>query len=241
MDSKSDTMSNQQSQVRSVPLVERMDKELGEATSGIGTILAEFVRRTLRTGIQKVDEELQDRVDEKVDASITGHMPVIEETAREVAGQRVEVLETEFQSTVQRIDSDIEQTERRTDENARRVIEEQLESLKTRSKSTADELRDAVGKVQQLLEDERQRREAAEQNLTNALQQGLQKAGTLMQQQSEALQQKLQQQIILQREQLDRAEARIAELEKPRGLAKLFGKLGGKKKAQAEPAEFDEE
>lgn len=238
VEGKTDSLRTRDSDVRSVPLVEKMDAELGEASTGIGSILTEFVRRTLRTGIQKVDEELQDRVDEKVGASVNEHMPAIEDAAREVAGKRVEGLETELKSTVTRIDHDIEETERRTDENARKVIVEQLEAIKTRSKSTADELQEHINKVQayaasleKRIAEETARRESVEQKLSHALQQSMQQAGNLMQKQTDILHKKLEQ-----------AEERLAELEKPRGLKKLFGGFGGKKKKPAvEEAESGEE
>ncbi|MBW3600813.1 MAG: hypothetical protein KY475_26545, partial [Planctomycetes bacterium] len=56
-------------------LVERLDPALGEASSGIGVLLSELVRRTLRGGVAKIEEEMHEFVEEKLELAVEERMP----------------------------------------------------------------------------------------------------------------------------------------------------------------------
>ena len=51
----------------------------------VGAMLTEFIRRTLRSGVVRIDEEMHGYVAEKVDATIADRTPAMERVAAEVA------------------------------------------------------------------------------------------------------------------------------------------------------------
>ncbi len=77
------------------PLVERMDPAIGEATSVMGAMLTELLRRTLRGGVMKIGNELQAYVAEQVDSTISERTPAIEQAAAEVAEHTARSAATE--------------------------------------------------------------------------------------------------------------------------------------------------
>ena len=89
------------------PLAERLHEAIGEASSGIGVRLSELVRRTLRGSVQKIDEEMQEFVEEKLDSAVTARMPQFEDAAQQVAVQKARDVVTE---TVSSVDRDAKQT-----------------------------------------------------------------------------------------------------------------------------------
>src|SRR5690349_12159416 len=76
-------------------LVERMDPAIGEATSVMGAMLTELLRRTLRGGVRQVGDELQAFVAEKVDETIFDRRPVLEQIAHETADKSAREAATE--------------------------------------------------------------------------------------------------------------------------------------------------
>jgi chromosome segregation ATPase len=152
----------------SLPLVERLDPALGEATTGLGALLTELIRRTLRGSVQKVDEEMQEFVAEKVDLMIADRTPVIERTAAEVAEntaraaatevavEEVKVLENKTTATAQELARQIEETERRaqtatteTAENLAKQIEETERRTQAATTETAQNLAKQIVEVDQ--------------------------------------------------------------------------------------------
>lgn len=108
----------------STPLAERMDPAIGEATSVMGTVMTELLRRTLRGGVMKIGEELDDYVHEKVGETIQDQRPVIENlaveaadrcariAATEVATEEVKALESRTQDADRDLAARIEETDR---------------------------------------------------------------------------------------------------------------------------------
>lgn len=76
-------------------LAERMDLSIGEASTVIGSVLTELMRRSLRGGVMQIGEQLHDFVTEKVDATIVERTPVIEQVAVEVADKTARTAATE--------------------------------------------------------------------------------------------------------------------------------------------------
>ena len=66
-----------------LPLVEQMDLAIGEATTVMGAMMTELLRRSLRGGVMKIGEELDGFVADKVEATLTEKQPVIELMAAE--------------------------------------------------------------------------------------------------------------------------------------------------------------
>lgn len=141
------------------PLVERVDASIGEASTMIGAMLTEFMRRTLRNGVIKIDEEMNDYVGEKVDATIADRTPLLEKTAAEVAEVtaraaaadlvtgEVQGLEHRTEAKARQLADRIQETERRaaqaTTETAKRLasqIEETEKRVQSHSVETAQQL-----------------------------------------------------------------------------------------------------
>jgi chromosome segregation ATPase len=154
-------------------LVERMDPAIGEATSVMGAMLTELLRRTLRGGVRQVGDELQSFVAEKVDETISDRRPVLEQIAVEAADKSARVAATEVAT------EEVRAAEQRAAEKDRELagrIEETEKKAEERTASTARELHGRIGQVetkaeemtastargltQQLQETEKQVREA---------------------------------------------------------------------------------
>lgn len=105
-------------------LVEQMDPVIGEASSGIGSLMTELIRRMLRTGIQKVDEELHAQVSDKIEDLLTQRGPQLEEAAALVARRHAE------STAVTLLQASTEAIERQTAEAAAKLRAELSEAEK---------------------------------------------------------------------------------------------------------------
>src|SRR5438552_2948323 len=76
---------NEQTNNSVMPLLERMDDAVGEATTVMGAVLTELLRRTLRGGVSQIGEGLTAYVSDQVDATIADRTPAIEPAAAEIA------------------------------------------------------------------------------------------------------------------------------------------------------------
>jgi hypothetical protein len=133
------------------PLASSLDLAIGEATTVMGAMVTELVRRSLRGGVLKIGEQLETYVGERVDQTIAERRPVIEQTASAVAeqtayttaaklvGEEVYALEQRATEADRALVGQIEAAERRTheagEESARRLsaeIEEKRQHLATR-------------------------------------------------------------------------------------------------------------
>src|SRR5438034_8013789 len=79
----------------SLSLVDRMDPAIGEASSVMGAVLTELLRRSLRGGVLKISDELQAFVCDKVEGTLAERTPVIEQQASEVAGNTARAVAAE--------------------------------------------------------------------------------------------------------------------------------------------------
>jgi hypothetical protein len=68
-----------------VSLVERLDPSIGELSSVMGAMMTELLRRTLRDSVRQIDDELEARAAQKLDATIANRLPAIEQSATEAA------------------------------------------------------------------------------------------------------------------------------------------------------------
>jgi hypothetical protein len=66
-------------------LAERLDPAIGEATTVMGAMLTELLRRTLRGGVMRISDELHHYASERVDAAVAERTPAIERAATAVA------------------------------------------------------------------------------------------------------------------------------------------------------------
>jgi hypothetical protein len=167
-------------------LVERMDPAIGEATSVMGAMLTELLRRTLRGGVRQVGDELQAFVAEKVDETIFDRRPVLEQIAHEtadksarvaateVATEEVRAVEVRVHEGDERLAAQIEETARAAEqlatEKARELtgrIEETEKKAEERTTSTARELH---GRIEQVETKAEERTVSTARDLTQQIQ-----------------------------------------------------------------------
>lgn len=66
-------------------LPEQLDDAIGEASTGIGVMLSELVRRSLKGGVANIDQTLQGFAEAQVHSAVERQMPQVAETASSVA------------------------------------------------------------------------------------------------------------------------------------------------------------
>ena len=77
------------------PLADHLDDSIEDVSVGVSALLAKIVRQSLRSGIQKLDEGLEDNVRRKIDVDLDQRGPELEKVARESARSEVsEQVET---------------------------------------------------------------------------------------------------------------------------------------------------
>lgn len=120
-----------------VSLPDRLDAAIGETSSGIGVMMSELVRRSLRTGVADIERALLEIATDKVDVAIETQLPVVSETANRVA-----------ESTSARVvKSAIGESEQRTQQDLRAAVSDV-------ERKTETEIRSAVTEVQQQTQEE---------------------------------------------------------------------------------------
>jgi chromosome segregation ATPase len=111
------------------PLADSMDQAIGEATSVMGAVVTELMRRSLRGGISKVGEQLQGYVAEQVDATIGERLPGIEHNVMLVAESTAQVAATKV------VAEEIHASEERTRE-ATTLLGTQIEETRRHAEQT---------------------------------------------------------------------------------------------------------
>lgn len=66
-------------------LGDRLDSVIGETSSGMGALISELIRRSLKSGVSDIGQSLGLFAEEKVEVAIQQQMPAIAEAADEVA------------------------------------------------------------------------------------------------------------------------------------------------------------
>jgi hypothetical protein len=166
-------------QLPALPLAERLDSAIGEATTGMGALLTELIRRTLKGGVQKVDEELQVYVVEKVGQTIAERVPAIEESARNIAETRAREtaselvseglggLERKLVEATGAVGNNLVALERKSEavtrelaekitvveEVTQRKVDEKIEDLVAKSRQTAASLKEHLQSIHSNLEE----------------------------------------------------------------------------------------
>src|SRR5262245_23378072 len=115
------------------PLLERMDPAIGEASSVMGAMVTELIRRSLRGGVLHIGQELDTFVAERVTVTLQEKTPLLEQrtceladhTARaaatEVAREEVGVLEQKTRAGQERLEVRIEEAARAAQEQTTEV------------------------------------------------------------------------------------------------------------------------
>lgn len=131
-------------------LVDRMDSAIGEASTSIGMIMSELVRRSLRGGVNDIAGGIQDYAREQVSTAIDDMMPTVsraveelaETTSHRIANEATEKLSEELRiveaRTSGRIGDEIKSVESRTTEK----IHEEIKGSEARtSEKLGEEIR----------------------------------------------------------------------------------------------------
>lgn len=121
------------------PLADNMDQAIGEATTVMGAMVTELMRRSLRGGVLKIGEQLEGYVADRVDLTLAERRPAIEQaaaavaeqtastTAAKVAGEEVFALEQRTTEAARSLAAQIEQADRtlsgRIEQGDQHVIE----------------------------------------------------------------------------------------------------------------------
>jgi chromosome segregation ATPase len=212
---------SQESKPLSAPLVERVDSSIGEASTMIGAMLTEFMRRTLRNGVIKIDEEMNAFVGEKVDATIAERTPALEQhaaevaenaarsAATEVAVQEVTVLREKTDETARHLEGRIDATDKKVGTTAEEITQ-QVQDLWQRSREGAASFKARLKELEASSEQDKAELKRLRDHYETSRRKLEELAGT-----NEAL------------------VARIIELEKPRGLRALWARLFGRRKKAA--------
>ena len=240
-DSRTDTSS----------LVDRMDSTIGEASSGIGAMMSELVRRSLRNGVSDIGSSLHEFAAEQVEVAVEQKMPEVAEAADSVA-----------ESTSKRIVNEAvsEMTERQ------RAMESKIETAETNAVDRSiNHVEQVVGNVRESVTETRnltlERSEASERKIDELREkargtwkklmhefESVNETNTKLQKELKSVRSKLDEQttaaatrhesLTQQCDQLlkqnELLAERLAALEQPRGIKKLFSKFGKKKKEEGE-------
>jgi len=133
----------QESNERAVALAERLDLSIGEASTVMGTVVTELIRRSLRGGVMQIGEELHGYVAEKVDATIADRTPAIEQAAVEVADKTARMAATEVAK------EEVEVLDRRTGETTRQLASQIEETAKAAGQATAETARELSSQIRE--------------------------------------------------------------------------------------------
>ncbi len=129
------------------PLADSMDQSIGEATTVMGAMITELMRRSLRGGILKVGEELQTFVIDRVDNTLSDRMPdmeraavaVAEQTAQiaaaKVAAEEVHALDAKTSEAARQLASRIEETH----ETAKRELHGRIDEVHQKAHGAVEE------------------------------------------------------------------------------------------------------
>lgn len=239
-------------------LPEKLDDAIGEASTGIGVMLSELVRRSLKGGVANIDQTLKAFAETQVDSAVEQQMPQFAETASTVAEStsarliseqvtptvdhltgEVRAFEGKLLSETERLDQQFNETtaetKRRLAETAaeaeRRLNEtsEHLGSLKENARSKWKRLvaeLDAIGAANAHLKQQVLELQSQLSNESKRHQQLIYEMKTEAADQIRLLQQNGEQ-----------LSARLAELEKPKGLKAMWQKVRGRNAGPAESAE----
>lgn len=230
-----------QARTDSSQLADRLDATIGETSSGIGAMLSELVRRSLRSGVSEIGDSLHDFAEEKVGIAVERQMPEIAEAANAVAesasqrvvseaigdieskievaeGNAVDRSKHHVEEIVGTVRESLDQTRNMTIERSD-ASERKIEELRDKARGTWRKLMKEFEEVNQTNEKLRKELGAVKQQFQQQLEQQSSESG------------KRYAELVKQNELLAQ---RLVTLEQPRGIKALFAKIGGKKKKATE-------
>jgi hypothetical protein len=123
-------------------LADRMDTAIGEASSVMGSVMTELIRRSLRGGVLHIGEELHGYVCERVDATIVEKTPVLENIASDVADRTARTAATEIAK------EETEALARETRESDSRLAAQIEQTAASAQQATTEVARDLTVKIE---------------------------------------------------------------------------------------------
>jgi hypothetical protein len=219
------------------PVADSMDQAIGEATTVMGAMVTELMRRSLRGGVMKIGEQLGDYVGERVDRTIAERRPAIEQaaaaaaeetahlTAAKVAAEEVYALEQRTSEAARALTGRMEEGDQHALQMTRETAREltgQIQEAEKRARATAQA---HIGEQVQALQDKA--KEGAKV-LRSRLKAVVSAAADIRRQlagEHAALRADVGRQVADLRRENEALRARVAELEKPRGLRRLWAWL----------------
>jgi hypothetical protein len=127
----------------SLSLAERLDPAIGEATSVVGAMLTELLRRTLRGGVVRIGDEMHEHVSQKVDSIIAERTPAIEHLASTVAEHAARTAATEVAT------EEVRALEQRTRDGDRELSARIDAAAQTAQHDTAQTVENLTAQIQQ--------------------------------------------------------------------------------------------
>jgi hypothetical protein len=252
-------------------LAERLDPAIGEATSVMGAVVTELMRRSLRGGVLRIGDELTGFVSEQVDLVIADRTPALEElastvadksarlAATEVATEEVHALEGRTSESNRQLSAEIEAARQAAEQStaeATRCLTAHIEATEKHTLQAAEAklAEEAQGLARKIAEAEQRVQTTVQAEFSSQVQELMQRArerGERLKSRFSAVETALtglgeQHDALCNRHaEFVRAHevlaARVAELEKPRGLRALFAWLFGRRKKGSAPEQTVEQ
>ena len=148
---------------QSTSLAERLDPAIGEATSVLGAVVTELMRRSLRGGVVRIGDELNGYVGEQVDLVIANRTPVLEQLASTVADKTARLAATEVATEETRA------LEQRTAETSRQLTVQIEATGEAARQSTAEAARNLAARIAEAEKQAHEKTLAAAQELTGKI------------------------------------------------------------------------
>ncbi|MEZ6086681.1 MAG: hypothetical protein R3C05_01345 [Pirellulaceae bacterium] len=113
----SESKESHEDHVRADDLGEQLDSIIGETSSGMGALLSELLRRSLKSGISDIGKSLGLFAEEKAKEAVERQMPRITETANSVAeSTSTRVVETATEEWTQKSEKQRQEIETKIQE-----------------------------------------------------------------------------------------------------------------------------
>lgn len=148
---------------QSTSLAERLDPAIGEATSVLGAVVTELMRRSLRGGVMRIGDELYGYVGEQVDLVIANRTPVLEQLASTVADKIARLAATEVATEETRA------LEQRTAETSRQLSVQIEATVEAARQSTAEAASNLAARIAEAEKQAHEKTLAAAQELTGRI------------------------------------------------------------------------
>ncbi len=226
-------------------LPEQLNDAIGEASTGIGVMLSELVRRSLKGGVANIDQTLQGFAEAQVHSAVERQMPQVAETASSVAeSTSARLIQEQVTPTVDQLTGQVREFEGKLETETERLGQQFIETAAEADRRLT-ETSEHLGSLKENARTKWKKLVAELESLTSAnsdlrqlvsvLQNQLSESATSHQQMLQQIQSESASHMKLLQEQNQQLDARLAELEKPKGLKGMWQKIaGGKKKKETE-------